>query len=250
MVEGLNSFKEKFKDYTDCYTVIGGTACEILMTQTALQFRETRDIDMVLIVEEKFPDFAKLFWDYIKEGEYKCGWKNSEKMHFYRFTQPKAGYPLQIELFSRNPAHRFDQDSGIIPVHIQDDVSSLSAILLDEDYYNLMMEGRIIVNGLPVLDPAYLIIFKMYAFMNLETAKQQGTFVKERDYKKHKHDVFRLMQIVNRNKRILLVPQVKQMVVSFCDFIKDVDIPYKRLGILAGDKETDLISIKELFSIQ
>ena len=61
MVEGLNSFKEKFKDYKDCYTVIGGTACEILMEQTALSFRETRDIDMVLIVEEKFPDFAEFY---------------------------------------------------------------------------------------------------------------------------------------------------------------------------------------------
>ena len=48
MVEGLNSFKEKFKDYKECYTVIGGTACEILKAQTALSFRETRDIDMVL----------------------------------------------------------------------------------------------------------------------------------------------------------------------------------------------------------
>lgn len=27
MVLGIESFREKFKDYTDYYTIIGGTAC-------------------------------------------------------------------------------------------------------------------------------------------------------------------------------------------------------------------------------
>ena len=30
MVPGIDSFREKFKDYTDYYTIIGGTACDIL----------------------------------------------------------------------------------------------------------------------------------------------------------------------------------------------------------------------------
>ena len=29
MVAGIESFREKFKDYADCYTVIGGAACYI-----------------------------------------------------------------------------------------------------------------------------------------------------------------------------------------------------------------------------
>lgn len=29
MVEILKSFAERFKDYTDCFTVIGGAACDI-----------------------------------------------------------------------------------------------------------------------------------------------------------------------------------------------------------------------------
>ena len=32
MVEGIESFRERFRDYTDCYTVIGGAACDILMS--------------------------------------------------------------------------------------------------------------------------------------------------------------------------------------------------------------------------
>ena len=250
MVEGLKSFAERFKDYTDCFTVIGGAACDILMTDTAAVFRETRDIDMILIVEDKFPEFAKIFWEYVKEGGYTYGWKKSEKMHFYRFTEPKIGYPFQIELFSRNPEHKFNETTRIIPVPIdEDDISSLSAMLLDDNYYNLMLEGRTVVNGVPVLDSAYLMVFKMYAFLNLVADKKAGKLVKERDYKKHKNDVFRLMQIVDRNKRITLVPEVKQTVSSFCEFMNDQNISYRDLGIPTGDKDTDLIAIKEIFSI-
>lgn len=41
-----------------------------------------------------------------------------------------------IELFSKEPDYITDVPNGIIPIHVGDDVSSLSAILLDEDYYN------------------------------------------------------------------------------------------------------------------
>ena len=50
----INSFIEKFKDYTDCYTVIGGTACDILMTEAGTDFRATNDIDMILIMEARY----------------------------------------------------------------------------------------------------------------------------------------------------------------------------------------------------
>ncbi len=45
MVEGLELFRETFKDYADCYTVIGGTACSILMSEAEIDFRATKDID-------------------------------------------------------------------------------------------------------------------------------------------------------------------------------------------------------------
>lgn len=48
MVIGLEVFREAFKGYEDCYTIIGGTACDILMNNADLDFRATRDIDMIL----------------------------------------------------------------------------------------------------------------------------------------------------------------------------------------------------------
>lgn len=91
MVPGIDSFREKFKDYSDYYTIIGGTACDILLSEADLPFRATKDIDMILIMEDSFPKFAGIFWEYIKEGGYKCGWKNENNMHFYRFTEGKLG---------------------------------------------------------------------------------------------------------------------------------------------------------------
>lgn len=65
MVSGFDSFRKKFGGYEDCYTIIGGTACDILMDEVGLDFRATKDIDMILLLEERFTQFAAVFWEYI-----------------------------------------------------------------------------------------------------------------------------------------------------------------------------------------
>ena len=196
MVPGLGSFREKFKNYTDYYTIIGGTACDILLSEADLPFRATKDIDMILIMEDNFPEFASIFWEYIKEGSYKCGWKNEENMHFYRFTEGKFRYPTMIELFSRNPGYHLEIEEGIVPIHVDDDTSSLSAILLNDDFYKFMMAGRRVVDGIGVLGAEHLIPFKMYAWVNLLNRKRAGEHVNEKDLKKHKYDPKQLHHLV------------------------------------------------------
>lgn len=61
MVSGVESFRKWFAEYTDQYTIIGGTACDLLMSEDGLDFRATRDIDMVLIVESLTPEFGRGF---------------------------------------------------------------------------------------------------------------------------------------------------------------------------------------------
>ena len=58
MVTGIKSFKEWFKGNEEQYTIIGGTACDILMTEDGLDFRATKDIDLVLIVEAVDKNFG------------------------------------------------------------------------------------------------------------------------------------------------------------------------------------------------
>lgn len=231
MVEGMLSFQKKFEGYEDCYTIIGGAACDILMSEAELSFRRTKDIDMILILEDKKADFAKVFWEYIKEGAYTCGWKNSQEMHFYRFTEPRPGYPVMIELFSRIPGYQLEVTEGVIPVHIEEDVSSLSAILLQEDFYEFMLRGKKTVQGVSVLTAEYLIPFKMYAWLDLKQRKTQGEHVNEKDYKKHKNDVFRLLQLVDPDERIQTEGLVKEKISEFLSEIKYEKVRPEQLGL-------------------
>ena len=231
MVAGIDSFRDKFRGFEDCYTVIGGAACDILMSEADIDFRLTKDIDMILILEDKKEEFAKTFWEYIKEGKYKCGWKNSDKMHFYRFTEPIDEYPVMIELFSRRPGYNLEVEEGIIPIHIDDDTSSLSAILLNDDFYDFMLKGRRVVDGISVLGADYIIPFKMYAWVDLKRRKSKGEHVNERDYKKHKNDVFRLLQIVDPEVNIETEGLVRESIEAFLTEVVSEPVRTEQLGL-------------------
>ena len=242
----INSFIEKFKDYADCYTVIGGTACDILMTEAGTDFRATKDIDMILIMEARYKEFAHIFWEFIMEGGYRFGWKNSEKAHFYRFTEPRSGYPAMIELFSREPNYINFIPDGIIPIHIDEDTSSLSAILLNDDYYKFMLTGRRVVSGISVLDTELLIPFKMYAWLDLKDKKARGEHVNERDLKKHKYDVFRLLQIARRDNKIETNGIVRENIIRFMEEIRMENIPFIQL-LLPFEMQEALAYLGEIY---
>lgn len=233
MVSGFDSFRERFKGYEDCYTIIGGTACDILMSEVGLDFRATKDIDMILLIEEHFAEFSAAFWKYIKDGGYTCGWKSSELPHFYRFTEPQtAGYPVMLELFSRRPDFQIDHpEVHLTPLPVSDEISSLSAIMLDDNYYQLMLAGRRTVDGVSVLSAEYLILFKMKAWLDLRQRKADGAHVNERDLKKHKNDVFRLFPLVEPSAQITVSPTVKEDVEQFIQAVQDEPVDLLQLGI-------------------
>ena len=155
--------------------------------------------------------------------------KNEANMHFYRFTEGKTGYPTMIELFLRKPGYHLEAEEGIIPVHIDDNTSSLSAILLNDDFYQFMMAGRRVVNGIGVLSAEHLIPFKMYAWINLLDRKRAGEHVNEKDLKKHKYDVFRLLQIVTAGTKVISSGLVNESINKFIEEISKVDESEVRL---------------------
>lgn len=249
MVIGFESFRTHFQGYEDCYTIIGGTACDILMSEAALDFRATRDIDMILLIENRFEEFAGLFWSYVKMGKYKCGWRNSELPHFYRFTEPEtSNFPKMIELFSRRPDFQLDRpDVYLTPLPVSEDISSLSAIMLNDDYYNLMLEGRQTVEGVSVLGAEYLIAFKAKAWLDLTEKKATGTHVNEKDLKKHKNDVFRLFAIVDPKIKIELSQAVADDLNNFIKAMAEETIDLKALGIEGVTVSEILSTIKTIF---
>lgn len=70
MVGGLERFRDHFKEHAHQYALIGGSACDLLMEQVGLTFRATKDLDIVLIVEELDSGFARSFWEFIRAGRY------------------------------------------------------------------------------------------------------------------------------------------------------------------------------------
>ena len=102
MVNGIETFRDYFAEYTDQYVIIGGFACDLLMEDAGLDFRQTKDIDMVIIIEALTEKFAARFWNYIKAGGYKLYVGSHGESEFYRFVEPTGSdYPFMIELFSR-----------------------------------------------------------------------------------------------------------------------------------------------------
>lgn len=248
MVKGMESFRDKFKEYSDCYTVIGGAACDILMSEADMEFRATKDIDIILILENRYQEFAKIFWEYIREGQYHCGWKNSPDMHFYRFTKPTEGYPIQIELFSRAPEYHVSILEGIIPIHIDEGVSSLSAILLDDDFYQFMMSGRRVVNDIGILDAGFIIPFKMYAWLDLKRRKTSGEHVNDKDIRKHKNDVFRLLQIVPNGMHIACTGLVRESVILFLRKMQEEELRLEQMG-LPYNKDEAIELLKKIYVV-
>ena len=78
------------------------------------------------------------------------------------------------------------------PIHIDDSVSSLSAILLNDTYYQALLQGRDVIDGFSVLQHSYLIPFKAKAWLDLKARSQRGEHVDSRDMKKHRNDIIRL----------------------------------------------------------
>ena len=101
MVRGLESFRSWFHGYEKQYAIIGGTACDLLMTDAGLDFRATKDIDLVLIVEAVDVAFGKRFWEYVKTAGYEHRIRSTGEPQFYRFQNPRSkDYPAMIELFT------------------------------------------------------------------------------------------------------------------------------------------------------
>lgn len=192
MVKGIDTFRRYFAEYEEQYVLIGGAACDIAFESNDTAFRATRDLDMVLIVEALTPKFGEKFWEFIQDGGYRNKSTNGQKPQFYRFDKPENdAYPKMIELFCRSN-FELREMTGITPIHIDDEVSSLSAILLNDDYYRILLEGKMVRNGLSVLRPEYLILFKAKAFLDLKQRKDRGEAVDSKNISKHKKDILRI----------------------------------------------------------
>ncbi len=233
MVNGIHLFREHFSDYKEQYTIIGGFACDLLMTDAGLDFRQTADIDMVIIIEALTTEFASAFWTFIDNGGYQTCQSSSGQPEFYRFVNPTdPSYPKMIELFSCPQNHvKLQPNTHLMPLHIDDEVSSLSAILLNDDYYHFLLDGRTEKDGISILDAEHIIPLKMKAWLDLKSKKEQGLHVNSRDLRKHRLDVFRLFPLVREEQEIYVPASVLEDIKDFILQMKETDMRLADIGI-------------------
>ncbi len=144
MVRGLSIFQAWFKDFENQYVLIGGTAASITMTEAGLPFRGTKDLDIVLHVEALTPAFGQKFWEFVQAGGYQQKEGDPEqKPCLYRFQKSQdEDFPHMLELFSRVPdGLSFVPPGHLTPIPMDEQISSLSAILLNDEYYQFVLAG-------------------------------------------------------------------------------------------------------------
>jgi len=254
MVKGLDVFANYFKDYPNNYVIIGGTACDIIIDEAGFTPRTTKDIDIILVVEALSPEFVKQFWQFIKDGNYERKEQSADERKYYRFTKPAdKNFPYQIELFARTPdLIHLEGDAHLTPIPVEDDLSSLSAILLSDDYYNYMIEHSVLQNGLHSAKLEALICLKAKAFLEITTRIANGSKEDAKQLRKHKADVFRLAVFLTGDQVFETPPAIKAHLKAFAEAI-EADLPdeaiFKEMGVASIKAETIFAQLLKSFQL-
>jgi hypothetical protein len=206
MVRGLDVFRQWFEQFSEQYVLIGGTAASLVMKEFGVPFRGTKDFDMVLHLEALTPKFGDIFWQFIDVGGYEIKQKSDGSPRLYRFQKPKdENFPWMVELFSKLPEGReLFEGSRLSPIPMGENISDLSAILLDSDYYDFVISGRKTKEGLTWIAEDRLIPLKALAWLNLTRSHKAGEDVRSSDIRKHLEDVVNLSNLLSPQTRVRL----------------------------------------------
>jgi len=244
MVRGIDIFQEYFAAYSENYVIIGGTACDILIAEAGFRPRATKDIDIILVVEALNVDFVRQFWQFIQDGNYEHKEESTDGRKYYRFTKPEnTNFPFQLELFARIPdLVKLPEDAHLTPIPVDDDLSSLSAILLSDDYYNYMIAQSRIEEDIHIANTEALICLKAKAYMEIADRIAKGSTEDRKQLNKHKNDVFKLAVLLSADSRFELKESIKANMQAFVNTIAD-KITDKAVLLDMGIRNTEPISI-------
>ncbi|MNJ36232.1 hypothetical protein D3C77_310120 [compost metagenome] len=220
------------------------------MDDAGEDFRATKDLDIVLVIEALDAGFVAHFWDFIKAGGYQIKQKGGDRPVFYRFQKPTdENYPVMIELFSRAPEGlEHEENATLTAIPTDDSVSSLSAILLDQSYYEFLIGGRQHNDLLSYISADRLIPFKAKAWLDLSQRKSNGEQIDSKNIKKHRNDVLLLSGLLT-GEVIELSKSITEDMKQFLEHLAAEEIDFKALKIPA-DHQTIIGRIAESFGLQ
>jgi hypothetical protein len=239
MVKGLDIFRERFREFGDVLILIGGAACDEWFSREGLTFRVTRDLDIVLVLEAVSRRFVAAMRQFVEDGGYKVRQRTETGSPIlYRFAKPTHDhYPHMLELFSRKPDDvDLNEGQWIAPIPVGAEGHSLSAILLQDDYYQLIREHQDRRDGLAFANATALIPLKARAWLDLTERSRNGENVDTKDIGKHRTDVFRLAGTLPGTPGPELPELIRADIVAFLDAFRE-DSP-EWTAILASLKNT------------
>jgi hypothetical protein len=155
-----------------------------------------------------------------------------------------------LELFSRQPdVLQHTEGSHLTPLPVDEDASSLSAILLDDDYYDFIQAGRQEIDGLPWVGVAQLIALKAREWLDLTERVERGEQIDSKTIKKNKNDVFRLYQILDPATDPAASQTVKKDIVEFISRMRVEEADLKSLGLRTGTRDGILEEIARVYRL-
>lgn len=236
-IKGLTLFRDRFADHKDKYILIGGCALHTVMSEAALPVRATKDLDIVLVVEAIDPSFGTQFWQFVEEGGYAIRQVSQDaQRNFYRFQKPTTdGFPAMLELFSRDPGFpkAIATNTHLTPIPLGEEVESLSAILLDADYYAFILSARRELLGLPYVGEECLIALKALAWLDLRDRRNAGKAIDSKNIRKHLMDVLALSQVLGPDSRFEASPRIVADIARFIEQARVDDPDVSRFGASA-----------------
>ena len=203
-MRGLDVFREYFASHTDQFVLIGGTAATLAMEEVGLEFRATKDLDIVPRIEPRSPSFGDVFWRFIDAGRYEIRQPcDTGRPVFYRYQKPAdERFPVMLELFCRAPdGIKLAEGSHLTPTAVDEAVASVSAILLDDADYEFIPAGRREVDGLPWSGEDRLIPLKASAWLDLGERQTKGEPIDIKNIGKKANDVLRWSRLLAPDTR-------------------------------------------------
>gem|GEM_PF-3327412 len=173
--------------------------------------------------------------------------KSTGEPQFYRFINPKSR-AFMIELFSRrSEAIVLPEDAVLTPLPLDDELSSLSAILMDNEYYRFLLDGKVLIDGIPILDAGHLIPLKAKAWLDLSGRKAAGENVDSKNVRKHKNDVFRLSVLLTSETKITVPDSVYADISNFFSAMETGQVDLKQFEIRNQTEEEALGKIAAVY---
>jgi hypothetical protein len=240
MVKGLDAFREAFAGFADRYILIGGVAASLSLENAGIEFRATRDLDIVLIIEALDNVFGAAFWEFVERGGYAERQELDGSTKRYRFGNPQDdSYPVLLELFSRAPEGLSLPDGvHLTPIPVDGEVSDLSAILLDEAYYVFVVTGRNQSDDLTYIGVDRLIPLKAHAWTNLLRPEcEEPNAIRKSN--KHQKDIVVLSRLLSAEPQFNLPESIAKDLRQFLSVMPTLEVDMKAIG-LRGVTLTDI----------